>query len=93
LRQLPTSWYRLRRIGFAHNALGIPPHHPHLATTRDLDIMQFDITSAYLHDALKEEVYMEQPKSYVAPGRMLGYGTLRRAITGEYKLAERGTRS
>jgi len=39
-----------------------------LATTRDLDIIQFDITSAYLYDTLKEEVYMEQPKGYVAPG-------------------------
>jgi len=40
-----------------------------LATTRDLDIIQFDITSAYLHDTLKEEAFMEQPKGYVAPGK------------------------
>ena len=33
-----------------------------LAATRDLDVMQFDITSAYLHGTLKEEVYMEQPE-------------------------------
>ena len=29
-----------------------------LAATRDLDVIQFDITSAYLHGTLKEEVYM-----------------------------------
>jgi len=40
-----------------------------LATTRDLDITQFDITSAYLHDTLKEEAYMERPKGYIAPGK------------------------
>ena len=31
-----------------------------LAATRDLDVVQFDITSAYLHGTLKEEVIMEQ---------------------------------
>ena len=33
-----------------------------LAAIRDLDVIQFDITSAYLHGALKEEAYMEQPE-------------------------------
>jgi len=32
-----------------------------LAATRDLDIIRFDIISAYLHGTLKEEVYMEEP--------------------------------
>ena len=39
-----------------------------LAATRDLDVVQFDITSAYLHGTLKE-VFMEQPEGYVAPGK------------------------
>ena len=30
-----------------------------LVVARDLDVIQFDITSAYLHGTLKEEVYME----------------------------------
>ena len=38
-----------------------------LAATRDLDVIQFDITSAYLHGTLKEKVYMEQPEGYIAP--------------------------
>jgi hypothetical protein len=40
-----------------------------LAAIRDLDIMQVDVTSAYLHRTLKEEIYMEQPDGYVAPGK------------------------
>ena len=30
-----------------------------LVAVRDLDVIQFDITSAYLHGTLKEKVYME----------------------------------
>ena len=40
-----------------------------LAAIRDLDVIQFDITSAHLYGTLKEEVYMEQPQGYVAPGK------------------------
>ena len=40
-----------------------------LAAIHDLDVIQFDITSVYLHGTLKEEVYMEQPEGYVAPGK------------------------
>ena len=40
------------------------PYSP--AATRDLDVIQFDITSTYLHGTLKEEVYMEQPEGYIA---------------------------
>jgi len=40
-----------------------------LAALRDFDIIQFDITSAYLHGTLKEDVYMEQPNGYVERGK------------------------
>jgi len=40
-----------------------------LAAIRDLDIVHFDITSAYLYGTLKKEVYMGQPEGYVAPGK------------------------
>ena len=40
-----------------------------LAAIRDLNVIQFEITSAHLHGALKEEVYMEHPEVYVAPGK------------------------
>ena len=58
-----------------------------LAVIRDLDVIQFDITLAHLHGALKEEVYMEQPEGYhlgatLLLGRKIGCGALRRAYTG-----------
>ena len=40
-----------------------------LAASRDFDIIQFDVTSAYLHGNLKEVLYMEQPDGYAAPGK------------------------
>jgi len=36
-----------------------------LAAICDLDIIQFDIMSAYLH----RTVYMEQPEGYITPGK------------------------
>jgi len=53
-----------------------------LATTRDLDIIQFDITSAYLHDTLKEEVYMEQPKGYMSPRKEDWVWNLKKGLYG-----------
>jgi len=63
-----------------------------LATIRDLDITQFDVTSAYLHGTLKEEVYMEQQRATLLLERRIGYGALRKAFMGWYKPEERGTR-
>ena len=40
-----------------------------LATIRDLDVIQSDIPSAHLHGTLKEEVYLQRPEDYVAPGK------------------------
>jgi len=53
-----------------------------LAAIRDLDVIQFDITSAYLHGTLKEEVYMEQPEGYVAPGKEDWVWRLRKGLYG-----------
>ena len=41
-----------------------------LDAIRDLDVIQFDITSAYLHGTLKEEAYMEQPEGYVLMAKL-----------------------
>ena len=35
-----------------------------MAAICDFDIIQFDVTSAYLHRTLKEELFMEQPDSH-----------------------------
>lgn len=40
-----------------------------LAAMRDFDVIQFNITAAYLHGTLKEEVYMEQPDGTSNPVR------------------------
>jgi len=39
------------------------------AAIRDIDIIQFNITSAYLHGTLKEGVFIEQPEGHIAPGK------------------------
>ena len=61
-----------------------------LAAIRDLDVIQFDITSAYLHGAFKEEVFMELPEGYVAPGKGDWVWRLQK---GWCRLGERGMRS
>ena len=53
-----------------------------LAVIRDLDVIQFDITSAYLHGTPKEEVYMSNQRATSLPGRKIGCGALRRAHMG-----------
>ena len=58
-----------------------------LAAIRDLKVIQFDITSAYLHGTLKEEVYMEQPEGYVAPGKKDWVWCLKKGL---YGLAQAG---
>jgi hypothetical protein len=40
-----------------------------IATIRDLDITQFDITSSYFHCTPKKGIYVEQPDGYIAPGK------------------------
>jgi len=53
-----------------------------LAAIRDLEVIQFDITSAYLQGTLKEEVYMEQPEGYVAPGKKDWVWRLKKGLYG-----------
>jgi len=55
-----------------------------LAAIRNLSIIQFDISSAYLYSMLKKGVYMEQLDGYVAPGKKDWVCHLRK---GPYRLA------
>jgi len=64
-----------------------------LAAIHDLDIIQFDITSTYLHDALNEGVYMEQAEGYVAPRKTERVWRLKKGLYGPYKSEECGTGS
>ena len=58
-----------------------------LAAICDLDIIQFNITSAYLHGMLKEELYMEQPDGYKVSG---GVDCIWRLKKGLYGLVQVG---
>ena len=53
-----------------------------LAALRNFDVLQFDITSAYLHGTLKEEVHMEQPYGYVKPDKENWVWRLRKGLYG-----------
>ena len=53
----------------------------------DLNIVQFDIMSAYLHGTLKEELYMEQPEGYTASSKEVW---VRRLWKGLYRLVQVG---
>ena len=61
-----------------------------LAAICDLDVIQFDITSAYLHDTLKQGLYMERPKGYKAPGKRDWVWRLKKSLYGQVGC---GTRS
>ena len=53
-----------------------------LVAIRDLDIVQFDITSAYLHGTLKEELYVEQPNGYKVSGGVDRVWRLKKGLYG-----------
>mgnify|MGYP000683375799 CR=1 FL=1 len=40
-----------------------------VVATGNLDLIQLDVKTTFLHSDLKEEIYMEQPKGFVASGQ------------------------
>jgi len=38
-----------------------------IVTISDLDVIQFDVTPAYLHSTFKDEIHMGQPDRYADP--------------------------
>jgi len=53
-----------------------------MAAICNYDIIQFDVTSAYLHRTLKEEVYMEQPSGYLVLGKEHWVWRLKKGLYG-----------
>ena len=58
-----------------------------LAVARDLDIIQFDITSAHLHGTLMEEHHMEQQEGYILPRKEDWVWRLKKGL---YRLVQAG---
>ncbi len=40
-----------------------------IATAKNLEMIQLDVTTAFLYGTLEEEIYMQQPEGFVIPGR------------------------
>lgn len=40
-----------------------------IAATRDLEMVQLDVKTAFLYGTLDEEIYMQQPEGFIVPGR------------------------
>jgi len=53
-----------------------------LAVLEDWEIQQMDIKSVFLNGVLNEEIYMEQPIGFIAPGTETKVCCLKRAIYG-----------
>ena len=48
----------------------------------NLELIQLDVKMTFLHDDLKEEIYMEQPKGFMASGQEHIVYRLRKSLYG-----------
>jgi hypothetical protein len=55
--------------------LGIVAHE-------DMELLQLDVKTAFLHSDLEEEIYMEQPQGFASPGREHLVCRLRKSLYG-----------
>lgn len=53
-----------------------------IAAARDLELIQLDVTTAFLNGLIDEVVYIAQPEGYVVPGRELDVCRLNKGIYG-----------
>ncbi len=53
-----------------------------IAATKDLDMLQLDIKTAFLNGDLDEEIYMIQPEGFITPGRENDVCRLKKSIYG-----------
>ena len=54
----------------------------HLAANEGMELRQYDVSKAFVHANLEEEVYMEQPEMYVVAGKESYVYRLRKALYG-----------
>ena len=64
-----------------------------VVATDILELIQVDVKTTYLHSDLKEEIYMEQPKGFVATGQEHLVCRLRKSLYGLKQAPDSGTRS
>jgi hypothetical protein len=64
-----------------------------LAAICDLNIVQFNVTSAYLHGMLKEEIYTQQPDGYITPRKENWVWRLKKGLYRLVQVAGHGMRS
>ena len=53
-----------------------------VVAAENLELIQLDVKSAFLHSDLKEEIYMEQSKGFVAYGQEHLVYRLRKSLYG-----------
>ena len=53
-----------------------------VVATDNLESIQLDVKMAFLHSDLKEEIYIEQPKGFVATGQEQLVFQLRKSLYG-----------
>lgn len=58
-----------------------------LAASLDLETLQLDVKTAYLHGDVQEELFMNQPEGYVQPGKDSLVCRLQKSI---YRLKQSG---
>ena len=53
-----------------------------VVTADNLELIQLDVKTTFLHGDLQEEIYMEQPKGFVATGQEHLVCRLRKSLYG-----------
>lgn len=53
-----------------------------VTAAEDLELYQLDVTTAFLHGVLKEEVYLRQPEGHVIPGQETQVYRLHKSLYG-----------
>ena len=64
-----------------------------LVACQDMDLVQMDMKTAFLHGDLHEDIYMQQPEGYQVKGKRGLYANCRRVFMGSSRHLESGITS